>query len=411
MTARRRTSAAVVVALLLLMAAFGDGVYRTLGHFRHLNAAVDIAPADPSTTTAGIRLPGVVLVAQGGDVYALRGTDFHRVLAHDSGGAWMQPAALADGTMVVIDRHEASSDLVHVSADGAVLGVLASGAARKLANGSLEDNHWIFAPHATPDGRALLVAYDSPKQGFLVDFAIWSTVLPGTASASPTPRAGLTPRAAVGLPTTARRLSTPNDYTGGDVDPLPWPAGGILFTRYSIDGMEHVHSQVWWAASASDPGRALTPADRDCAQPALAGDGAHLAMVCSAGQQSTTLIVASVAEATGAGGGGGVATPGAIGASTPSPAASPGPSGRATPPPAHGPVLGAEHPITSGSLAAQPAWSPDGSGLVYLAPAETGSGFQLWWVDRAATASPASPVQVTSALGLDATSRPLWTAG
>jgi len=53
--------------------------------------------------------------------------------------------------------------------------------------------------------------------------------------------------------------STPNQYTGGDVEPVP-VNGGLIYTKYSIDDRSAVHSQVWFQRRAGSPGIALTPA-------------------------------------------------------------------------------------------------------------------------------------------------------
>jgi hypothetical protein len=92
-------------------------------------------------------------------------------------------------------------------------------------------------------------------------------------------------------------------------------------------------------------------------------------------------------------------------------------------------------------MAAQPAWAPDGSGIAYLAPgSKAGLGtFQLWWLAKGAytppppapiptptpggphngplpspSAPPPPPVvkalEVTTGLGLDATSPIAWSS-
>jgi hypothetical protein len=107
-------------------------------------------------------------------------------------------------------------------------------------------------------------------------------------------------------------------------------------------------------------------------------------MVCTNGDQLSRLVVAPVSGAAG------TATPAQTGSA--------------------GPVLGAQRVLVDGTLTAQPVWSPSGDGLIYLAPADTGANFQLWWLAGAGSEHPQGPVQVTSSLGFDATSRPVWTA-
>jgi len=108
----------------------------------------------------------------------------------------------------------------------------------------------------------------------------------------------------------------------------------------------------------------------------------------------------------------------------------------------NGSRLGARRIIVSNQLVAQPVWAPDGTGLAYLAPAQMGEGFQLWWLPKAGytpptpspkppsptptpgvpasspspspspspTAPPVviKPIQRTTNLGIDATSPIVW---
>ena len=97
--------------------------------------------------------------------------------------------------------------------------------------------------------------------------------------------------------------------------------------------------------------------------------------------------------------------------------------------------------MITNQLVAQPTWAPDSSGIAYLAPAQLGQGFQLWWLPKNAYAPPApspvptpiptpggpvsspvptptpspapaapviKPVQITTNLGFDATSPMVW---
>jgi Tol biopolymer transport system component len=116
----------------------------------------------------------------------------------------------------------------------------------------------------------------------------------------------------------------------------------------------------------------LTAAADDCSSPALSPDGTQLAMVCAGGSglQSTRLEVASLI----------------------------------------GTKLGVPRVLVSNCLCASPAWAPDGSGLVYYAPADVSGHFELWWIAGAGGPLPKSPKQVTQTLDLDATSPPAWSA-
>jgi Tol biopolymer transport system component len=71
------------------------------------------------------------------------------------------------------------------------------------------------------------------------------------------------------------------------------------------------------------------------------------------------------------------------------------------------PSLGVPGPLVAGRLVASPVFSPDGKTIAYLAPAETQGPFQLWTVQPSGT--PASR-QITTDLGLDSQSAPVWLA-
>jgi len=66
--------------------------------------------------------------------------------------------------------------------------------------------------------------------------------------------------------------------------------------------------------------------------------------------------------------------------------------------------------LTQDCLCSAPAWAPDGTGLVYFAPADATGHFQMWWISGAAAAAPKSPKQVTSSDDFDATSPTAWTS-
>lgn len=391
MTLRRVAVGALLAAL---MASAGFGTYVLLGHFRKAEA-LRAAPPDPvQVHTSGPQLPGVVYLAQGGDLFALRGGAFTRIATHSGGAGWTMPSLTPDGRLLAVLRGPNSSDIYVLDrGSGAIQGRLTSDeAGKRPSDGSLELNHWAFYPHATADGGTVVFSYDSPKCGFNSGLAIWSLPLPqaGAAiTAPPTPRIVPGCSSESGLPQ-GTRLSTPNQYTGGDVSPVPVPvAGGVVFVRYAVDAQFHVHSTVQYQRGTADAGIALTAADDDCAEPAVSPDGTTLALVCTHGSQAAAVETVAL-------------PPLPSSRTTPSSGSS-----RATASPSASPV--APSVLVGGGLAAFPVWAPDGSGLAYLAPSAAGGGFQLWWLPRTATGA-ASPVVITDKLDLDATSPPAWSA-
>lgn len=343
-----RRDLAVTTVLAALMAGFGLAVYSGLGLVRHLHdsSAAGTGPADAPDLHALIRLPGSVYVAGGGDLLRLRGDTVSAVLSHDATRRWMQPAVTAGGSLVVVARGAESSDLYRAGADGQGLERLTDDAAAPLRDGSLEQNHWAFHPRIGGDGR-VWYSYDEPKAGFRVDLAVWSRPEQGTV---------------------ATRWSSPVGYTGGDVEPVPTPAGGVIYARYAVGSGSEIRSQLWLQTGPRDVGRPLTPIDDDCSQPDLAPGGTRLAMVCTQGGQGARIEVASF----------------------------------------DGRTLGPPRVVAAGSLCAFPTWAPDGSGLVYLAPASSTGDFTLWWLAGAAGAAPSGARQVLAGAALDATSRPAW---
>ena len=380
MSRRLARRLAPLAALALLMALFGLAVYRLLGHFSHLGSGAGALahPVDPRSERPAVVLPGTVYVVQDGDLYALRGGEFTLVSPHGDRGMWAQPAPAGGGRLLAVARTADHSDVFLLDADGNPLAQLTHDGAPARHDGSLEDDHWAFHPRLSADASTLFIDFDSPKNGFLVDFAIWA--MPGVDEQPASPQPSSTTHLTNTSPPapTARRWTTPNDYTGGDVEAAPLPDGGVLFVRYLIDTAFHVHSEVMLTPRALADPVVLTQPDDDCSQPALAPDGVHVAMVCTHGRQTSDIETATLERA---GTGGAASTL----------------VGRAT--------------LVSGTLATSPAWSPDSSGLAYLAPALAGGNFQLWWIPGVSGARPGAPAQVTTSVGLDATSAPAWLSG
>jgi len=165
--------------------------------------------------------------------------------------------------------------------------------------------------------------------------------------------------------------TVPNQYTGGDTDPVPMRDGGLVYTKYSIDNQDAVHSQVWLTTRPGAGGTPLTKPEEDCAQPDLSPDGKRIAMVCRHGQlQATELVVATFDASNGA--------------------------------------LGPPSVLVQGQLSASPTFSPDGQTIAFLAPVQQGGTFQLWTVPAAVSPSPSAARPITQNLGLDSIAAPVW---
>jgi Tol biopolymer transport system component len=345
MTTRR-----ALLILLPVMLIFGSGVYVLLGHLKVVRQ-----PSSPTHVHPAYQLPGSLYVAQEGTLYRLQSGKF---VAISSAGNWMQPALTPDGKNLVAVRRDAqSSDLFLLNLSGKII--------RQLTNDSaaiLDANHWAYYPRLDAQGSTLFYSFDSPKAGYRVDLAIWSMALNGGSR---------------------QRLTRPNSYTGGDVNPVPLSNGGLLYVKYSVGAAPH--SQIWLQSAGGGEGRGLTSVNDDCSEPALSPDDAHLLMVCSGGQNSKLMLADF-----------------------------------------DGSALSNVRILLQGSLFAVPTWRPDGKGFVFYAPANPNGHFQLWWLplnparppatDTAASPSPSATlvagklVQVTEGLDLDATSAPAWTS-
>ena len=266
-----------------------------------------------------------------------------------SENGWTQPAAGPGGQLIVVQRAVNYSDLYLLATSGHKVAQLTHNAGSGLPEG----NHWAFYPRLSPDGKTVFYDYDpkDPYNSYRVDLAIFASGLSSGAGAVD--------------------WTEPNDFTGGDVTPAPLKDGALIYTKYSIDDQSQVHSQVWIQRRAGSAGVALTTPDRGCGQAAISPDEKSIVMVCNKGSnQSADLEVASLDETT--------------------------------------LTLGAPSTLVGGQLVASPTFSPDGKTVAFLAPSTPGGGFQLWTVNPG---SPGTVRDITTDLGLDSTSAPVWLAG
>ncbi len=330
----------VSAALVVAMSAFGVGVYHAAGYLKANRPQVE-----RPTQTSGPLLPGTIFVVQGGAIYRFSEGKFTQVTSE---AGWMQPAADPSGSRLVAVRRQANvSDLFILQLSGR-----AGASFTHDGSPTIENNHWAFYPRFSPDGSQIFYDHDpkDPYNSYRVDLAIF---------ASPTgPAAG------------SVQWTFPNEYTGGDVNPVPLRGGGLIYTRFSIDDQSKVHSQVWYQARPGRPGTRLTDPAEDCLQPAVSADERQVAMVCTNGQpQTAELTTASFYRTTLS--------------------------------------LGPATVLVRGQLAASPSFSPDGKTIAYLGPSTPGGGFQLWTVS-AVQSTASAPMEISSTLDLDATSAPVW---
>lgn len=335
---------ALVAVVFIAWAAFGLGINRLLNSHKSTLTASHPVVA-PTQETPIFSLPGSIYVSQGGHMYRLRGGQFVDMKLPPGAGDWMQPALAGNGRLLLVARAAEYSN-VYLWDPAAPLKQLTDNATKTR---KVEDNAWAYWPHLAADGSTVVLGYDGPKVGtFEVHFAVWSGPITGKLE--------------------SRQWTTPSTYTGGDVSPVTLPNGGVVYASYFINSTEQIVSRV---AMVSRPGAApvfLTDAADDCNAPAVSPDGTQLAVICTSDTQTARLEVMTLT--------GGVPGPARV--------------------------------LVGSCLCASPQWSPDGTSLLYLAPADTTGHFQLWWIDRAASPTPAATKQVTSHLDLDATSAPAW---
>jgi Tol biopolymer transport system component len=343
--------------LMVLMIASGLAANRTLAVLQtHTDAAALI-----NTTSPQVRLPGTIYVSQQGSIYAISGAEVRR-LALPSGGDWTQPRVMPDGSLLVIRRFDAYSDLYHVSAAGLVLGRMTSDDP-STTNRTLQLDHWVLWPSISPDGTEVYFATDAPKskpdQSYEVDFSLWSAPLNGGFSIGDAGVSG------------GSRWSVPDVYTGGDIEPVPLPDGSVLYSSYVNTGQGTVVSVLGLQTTPGSRMRSLTTPQQDCGAPAVARDGVTVAMVCTHLGQTADLEVATLA----------------------------------------GSSLVSLRVVAANCLCNSPSWSTTGTNLLYLNAADPDGNFGLWYIAAAGGVHPGAPRRVTDAsVDLDATSAAAWSS-
>jgi Tol biopolymer transport system component len=298
---------------------------------------------------ASFSVPGKLYAVRGNDLWRWSGTTARR-LTRDLEVA--DPAVSKDGTQLAfIRRGRSFSDLWIADSDGQN--------ARPLTS---ERNAWTFRPAWSPDGPALALVSDRfPKRGDVREPpTIWLYQLDAGRFV---------------------RLAQASSLAGGDSDPTWSPAGdALLYTSFLYEPREGGAPVLSARLTYCQPGRrcdlfASPPGERFL-QPAWSPDGKWVAFVRGTPDGADLYVM-------------------------PAPARQdilerpPFPTERAV------------RLITG--MVAQPAWSPDGAYLAYLAQAPAG-GFDLMVAPvlqdpgiRAGT-----PVALTSRAGLRAESRLAW---
>jgi hypothetical protein len=363
--------------LAAVMVVMGTATYMFIGARQSKVAAAPEKPTLALPSPHAFILPGTLYLAQSGALYSLSGGRFHQLTTEDG---WTQPELTPDGSyLLAVHKTAFYSDVFELTRFGRPLRQLTNNAAPRRSYDT-GDNHWSFYPRLTADGKTLFMSYDSPKFGYEVDLSVWGMPFGGSGP--------------------GKIWTDSQGYTGGDIQPVPVP-GGIVYTKYLRNPDGSIISQLWFTNRPGALGKALTTPGADCREPSFSPDGRYIAMICTYTKQVSNLVIA----------------------------------------PWLGSALGQTETVVSDQMVAQPTWAPDGSGIAYLAPALPDGPFQLWFAPRlryfppvpspvptpslvpggpegtpvpSPSPSPLPPpplvkvIQITSDLGLDASSTMTW---
>ncbi|TMF44013.1 MAG: hypothetical protein E6I23_08555 [Chloroflexi bacterium] len=249
------------LCVLMLVSSFGTYMY--LGGRQSKSALPAEKPTVAAPRPTAFRLPGTLYLAQSGAIYSLSIGRFHQLTPE---GGWTQPSLYPDGSqLLAVRRLDFYSDVFVLGRFGQVLRQITNNAAPGRSNDTTA-MHWSFYPRLSPDGGTLWMSYDEPKFGYDVPFSIWAMPIGGTI------RQG-------------RLWTNSHDYTGGDMQPIPLPSGGIMYTKYNSDPNDNLTGQLWLTTRATpggNEGRPLTPQSDDCSEPSLSGI-AYLAPTAATG--------------------------------------------------------------------------------------------------------------------------------
>ena len=332
------------IASVALMALFGYAVWAVLGTLQTKGSTT----IKPTAEKALVDLPGTVDVVQGGHIYSLSNLQFTEL--HTSPGDWVQAAPAPNGDLLGVVRGNGYSNIYLLNSQGQTI--------RTLLNETSSyffDNHFAFYPRVSANGQSLFYAWNwlDPDANYDVDFEIQAVPLANT-DADPTV------------------WSTPNEYQGGDVEPVPLANGGVIYSKYAVNtATGATYSQLAYIASPYANLVYLTTPQENCSEASINRAGTTIAMICTDNlHQSTTLDLATW----------------------------------------NGTSLGPLRVVSNGPLAASPTWSQTGNSLLFLDPVKRNQPFQLWWLPDATSAKLGPVQQVTENLNLTATSAPVWTS-
>ena len=323
----------LAVSLAVLMLVTGVSSYIYLGGRQSKVAAPPQKPTAATPRGQAFTLPGTLYLAQSGAIYSFSSGRFHQLTAE---AGWTQPALYPDGSnLLVVKRGPQASDVYTLNLFGAIQIRFTTNSAAPGADTAA--SHWSFYPRLGVDQQTIYMSYDQPKYGYDVIMSVWEI-----------PLSGEIPK--------GHQWTQANDYTGGDMQPIPLKTGGIMYTKYVYGPDTKLVGQLWLSTQPESyryTGDALTSPGEDCREPAISPDGHEVAMICTYEKQISYLTIASW----------------------------------------DGSHLGPRQTVVADQLVAQPIWAPDGSGIAYLAPGAPAGPFQLWFLPRNAYHPPVpSPI-------------------